>query len=79
MGITVKLRELSWDDHITALEDGDFDIYYGEVKLTADFDLSACCWRRGASIIATSRTPLMKSLSPTICAPPRKTGRNART
>lgn len=38
LGITVTLRELSWYDYITALVTGDFDMYYAEVKLTADFD-----------------------------------------
>ncbi len=40
IGVTVNVRELSWDDYLTALQDGDFDIYYGEVKLTADFSLT---------------------------------------
>jgi peptide/nickel transport system substrate-binding protein len=39
MGLTVNLRELSWRDYEKALEEGDFDMYYGEVRLTADFDL----------------------------------------
>lgn len=37
-GIKVNLRELGWSDYIAALNDGDFDMYYGEVMLTADFD-----------------------------------------
>lgn len=40
IGLTVNVRELSWDDYQTALQTGDFDLYYGEVALTADFDLS---------------------------------------
>jgi peptide/nickel transport system substrate-binding protein len=40
IGVTVNVRELSWDDYIAALQSGDFDIYYGEVKLTADFSLT---------------------------------------
>jgi len=40
MGITTTLWELSWDDYITALETGDYDMYYGEVRLGADWDLS---------------------------------------
>ena len=41
LGVTVNVRELSWSDYQTALMTGDFDMYYAEVKLGADFDLSA--------------------------------------
>lgn len=41
LGIQVELQTLSWDDYIAALEKGDFDLYLGEVRLTADFDLTA--------------------------------------
>ena len=40
-GILVNVRELSWDNFIGALQSGSFDMYYGEVVLSADFDLSA--------------------------------------
>ena len=40
LGITTTLRELSWADYITALEDGDYDMYYGELRLTPDWNLS---------------------------------------
>ena len=39
-GFGVYLRELSYEDYITNLEEGTYDIYYGEVKLCADWDLS---------------------------------------
>lgn len=39
-GFAVNLRELSYDDYIESLEEGNFDIYYAEVKLCADWDLS---------------------------------------
>lgn len=41
LGITTTLRELSWKDYIAALESGDYDMYYGEIRLTPDWDLSA--------------------------------------
>lgn len=41
IGIPVKVRELSWDNYQAALQGGKFDMYYGEVALPADFDLSA--------------------------------------
>lgn len=40
LGIIVNIHSLSWDDYITALEDGEFDLYYGEVKLRNDFDIT---------------------------------------
>lgn len=36
--ITVKV--LPWEEYLAALQAGDFDLYYGEVRLTADWDLS---------------------------------------
>lgn len=41
IGIPVKVRELSWDNYQDALRGGKYDMYYGEVALPADFDLSA--------------------------------------
>lgn len=39
MGITVNLRQLPWDTYVAALNAGEFDIYYAEVKLSNDFSL----------------------------------------
>ncbi len=39
VGISVTMRELPWNEYVEALEKGDFDMYFGEVTLTADFDL----------------------------------------
>lgn len=40
IGLKVIVKELPWDEYIQALEDGDFDMYYGEVKLRNNFDIS---------------------------------------
>ena len=40
IGLKVTVRELTWSEYLTALEEGDFDMYYGEVKLRSDFDLT---------------------------------------
>ena len=40
IGLKVTVRELTWADYLTALEEGDFDMYYGEVKLRNNFDLT---------------------------------------
>ena len=39
-GFDISLRVLSWDEYTRALRNGDFDMYYAEVKLTADFDIT---------------------------------------
>ena len=40
-GMKVTLEKLAFEDYTLALEQGRFDLYLGEVLLTADFDLSA--------------------------------------
>lgn len=50
IGIVVKIYELSWDDYVKALEEGEieisetrsvqYDMYYAEVKLRNDFDVT---------------------------------------
>lgn len=48
LGIQVEVQKLAWDDYLTALQRGEFDLYLGEVALTADFDLSALLGQGGA-------------------------------
>lgn len=38
-GLTVTVSALSWAEYLNALANGQFDLYLGEVGLTADFDL----------------------------------------
>ncbi len=40
IGLKVTVRELTWNEYMTALEEGDFDMFYGEVKLRNNFDLT---------------------------------------
>ncbi len=40
VGINVNLTKLSWDAYKTALESGSFDMYYGDVCLPANYDLT---------------------------------------
>ncbi len=40
LGLTVQVRTLSWEAYKTALEEGDFDLYLGECRLTGDLDPS---------------------------------------
>ena len=55
IGINVNVQELGWDDYLKALEDGFFesgnlevtwDMYYGEVKLRNNFDLTELLQQR---------------------------------
>lgn len=39
-GIKINVTPLSWSSYIQALKNADYDLYYGEVMLTADFDLT---------------------------------------
>jgi ABC-type transport system substrate-binding protein len=39
-GFNVNVRELQWSEFTAALQEGRFDMYYGETQLGADFDLS---------------------------------------
>ena len=47
-GVPVETRVLPWEEYAAALEAGDFDLYYGEVRLTADWDLSSLLSTGGA-------------------------------
>ena len=47
VGIDVKVEELNWKDFSEALENRDFDLYLGEVKLTANFDLTELITEEG--------------------------------
>lgn len=46
--LNVEVRSLPWEEYIAALAAGDFDLYYGEVRLTADWDLTALLGTGGA-------------------------------
>jgi len=40
VGIPMAVRALPWAEYTAALAAGEFDLYYGEIKLTADWNLS---------------------------------------
>ena len=40
IGLTVIVNALPWDDYVEALQKGEFDLYYGEIKLRNNFDLT---------------------------------------
>lgn len=40
-GLSVTLKTLKWSDYLAALHSGNFDLYYGEVRMTADWNCAA--------------------------------------
>lgn len=47
-GIPVDINVLPWEEYTAALNAGNFDLYYGEVRLTADWNLSALLGSSGS-------------------------------
>lgn len=41
VGLGVTVKALGWDEYLKALEEGQFDLYLGECRLTGDLDLTA--------------------------------------
>ena len=40
IGITVEINSVSWKEYEDLLKEGEFDLYYGEIKLRSDFDIT---------------------------------------
>ena len=40
LGITVTVKSPGWQEYLAMLQSGNFDMYYGELRLGADFDLA---------------------------------------
>lgn len=40
IGIKTTLRELSWKEYVLALEKGEYDMYYGEIRQSADWNMA---------------------------------------
>ena len=47
-GLTVTVRALPWSDYLAALQGGNFDLYLGEVRLTADWNITSLVGTGGA-------------------------------
>lgn len=48
-GFRIRVRELAWEDYLSALENRNYDLYLGEIRLTADFDLNALLGLEGGA------------------------------
>lgn len=49
--LTVTPRVLPWEEYVAALETGDFDLYLGEVKLGANWDIGALIRERLVTVL----------------------------
>lgn len=49
IGVEIIISELTFDEYTQALEDGEYDLYIGEIKLTANMDLSVFFEEDGAA------------------------------
>ncbi len=47
-GLSVTLKVLPWNEYLAALSAGNFDLYYGEVRLTADWNCAPLLHTLGA-------------------------------
>lgn len=46
--VHITLRQLPWEQYLLALQMGEYDLYYGECRLTADWDLQSLVGSGGA-------------------------------
>ena len=67
-GFRINLRELPWDAFLNALKSGDFDMYYGEITLGADFDLSPLLIPGALNYGGTSTTAYKQFTDPFLSA-----------
>lgn len=61
-GLNLKVNVVDRDDYEDALEDGDFDLYYGETRLTATFDLSEFFEENGSLCFGSIDNDSLESL-----------------
>ncbi len=61
-GINVILEALPWEEYCYRLESGNFDMYYGEVRLSSDFDLSCLLAVGGSANYGVTNTAEYGSL-----------------
>lgn len=72
-GFGVNLRELGYEDYVEALEKGNFDIYYAEVRLCGDWDLSLLLGSGEDLNYGGVRDAALDSLMDTFLASPEET------
>ena len=61
-GLKVTMSELATADYVAALENGEFDLYLGQTKLSANMDLSAFFQEEGTLSFGGMDDPLLYTL-----------------
>jgi len=61
-GVPVEVQALPWDAYTAALQAGEYDLYYGEVKLTADWNLTDLLSTNGSLNFCGNMDPLADQL-----------------
>ena len=74
-GLNVKTQRLSWKAYKSALKEGNYDLYFGEVVLSSTFDLSALLNKGGALNFPNYDSDTLSAAEKTF----RKAGRDSRT
>ena len=70
--LQIQVEALPWEEYAAALAAGNFDLYYGEVRLPANWDLSALVGTGGSLNYGGWADPQTEQLLPP--APQRRTG-----
>ena len=69
-GIPVTIRTLPWAEYVAALHAGNFDLYYGEVRLTADWNLAPLLASGGSLNYSRWADPITDQLLAAFAAAP---------
>ena len=60
--LNVTVNALPWEEYLAALSEGRFDLYYGEYKMTADWDMTPLLYTGGSLNYGSWSDPLTDSL-----------------
>lgn len=68
--LNIEVKALPWAEYTAALAAGQFDLYYGEIKLTADWDLTALVGTGGGANYSKWADPQTDALLASYAAAP---------
>ena len=77
VGVKVTVKAVVWQEYLATLESGNFDMYYGEVRLGADFDLAPLLAPGGAVNYGGITNTLYSEANSTYLAAPADTRSSA--
>lgn len=70
LDLNIEVKALPWAEYTAALAAGQFDLYYGEIKLTADWDLTALVGTGGGANYSKWADPQTDALLASYAAAP---------